>query len=357
MNNITGNSSILKVVLMGAGVAIIIFAMKMSAPILSSFLLAGVIGISVLPATSWLIRKGVATWLALLITVGLIFLGVVALIAVIAISVINLVETLPQYQSNLQGLLDSAATGLGSIGLQQTDLESAIAGIDVSGVMGFIGSFLGGIMSSLSDLLVMLMVLIFFILGAPLLSTKIQAVYTSDNPIFSRFRNLIRDLQQYVSITTWINFLVGLVNTIFLMIIGIDFAVLWGVLSFLTGYIPNIGFWIAAIPPVLLALLQYGIGKALIVLVGFIVINGGVQNVLTPKMMGQGLNLSVFVVTVSLFFWGWVLGPMGAILAIPLTMIVKEVFLDAYDDTRGLADLMSGADAPKEKQSQEVSKN
>jgi len=347
MNNVTGHSSILKVVLIWAGVAIIIIAMKMSATILSSFLLAGVIGISVLPATSWLIRKGAATWLALLITIGLVFLGVVALIAVIAISILNMVETLPQYQSNLQGLLDSATIGLGNLGLQQTDLESAISGIDASRVMGFIGSFLGGILSSLSNLLVMLMVLIFFILGAPLLSTKIQAVYTSDNPIFSRFRSLIHDLQQYVTITTWINFLVGLVNTIFLMIIGVDFAVLWGVLSFLTGYIPNIGFWIAAIPPVLLALLQYGIGKGLIVLVGFIVING-VVGLLQPKMMGQGLNLSVLVVMVSLFFWGWVLGPMGAILAIPLTMIVKEVFLDAYDDTRGLADLMSGADPPKE---------
>jgi len=94
-------------------------------------------------------------------------------------------------------------------------------------------------------------------------------------------------------------------------------------------------------------LLQYGIGKALIVLVGFIVINGGV-GFLQPKMMGQGLNLSVLIVTVSLFFWGWVLGPMGAILAIPLTMIVKEVFLDAYDDTCGLAELMSGADPPTE---------
>ena len=348
MNIVTEESSILKVVLIGAGVSIIIFAMKMSAPILSSFLLAAIIGITVLPATRWLIRKGVATWLALLITIGLIFLGVMALIAVIAISVLNLVETLPQYQSNLQELLDSAVAGLGSIGLQQTDLESAIAEIDTGRVMSFVGSFLGGIMSSLSNLLVMLMVLIFFILGAPLLSTKIQEKYPSDNPIFSRFRSLIHDLQQYVSITTWINFLVGLVNTIFLMIIGIDFAVLWGVLSFLTGYIPNVGFWIATIPPFLLALLQYGIGKALIVLVGFIVINGGVQNFLQPKMMGQGLNLSVLVVTVSLFFWGWVLGPMGAILAIPLTMIVKEVFLDAYDDTRALADLMS-ADTPKKK--------
>ncbi len=353
MQTTTENSSILKVILGGAGIAIIIFAMKESASILSPFLLAGIIGISVLPATRWLIRKGVSTWLALLITIVLMFVGVLGLIAVIGISVKNLIDTLPQYQDNLQGLLDTAETGLGSVGLEQSDIKTAITGIDTGKVIGFFSSFLGGILSSLSGLLVMLTVLIFFILGAPLLSTKIRKNYPSDSPIFSRLSTLMRDLQQYVSITTWINFLVGLVNTIFLIIMGVDFAVLWGVLSFLTGYIPNVGFWIALIPPFLLALLQYGIVKALIVLVGFIVINGGVQNFLQPKMMGEGLNLSVFVVTASLFFWGWVLGPMGAILAIPLTMIVKEVFLDAYDDTRALADLMS-ADSPREKSTPDV---
>ena len=353
MQTTTENSSILKVILVGAGIAIIIFAMKESASILSPFLLAGIIGISVLPATRWLIRKGVSTWLALLITIVLMFVGVLGLIAVIGISVKNLIDTLPQYQDNLQGLLDTAETGLGSVGLEQSDIKTAITGIDTGKVIGFFSSFLGGILSSLSGLLVMLTVLIFFILGAPLLSTKIRKNYPSDSPIFSRLSTLMRDLQQYVSITTWINFLVGLVNTIFLIIMGVDFAVLWGVLSFLTGYIPSVGFWIALIPPFLLALLQYGIVKALIVLVGFIVINGGVQNFLQPKMMGEGLNLSVFVVTASLFFWGWVLGPMGAILAIPLTMIVKEVFLDAYDDTRALADLMS-ADSPREKSTPDV---
>jgi predicted PurR-regulated permease PerM len=354
MNIVTENSSILKVVLIGAGVSIIIFAMKLSAPILSSFLLAGVIGISVLPATSWLIRKGVTTWLALLITIVLIFLGVVGLIAVIGVSVKSLIDTLPQYQENLEELLVSFRAGLGGIGLKQRDLETAITGIETGNVIGSVVSFLGGILSNLSNLLVMLMVLIFFILGAPMLTTKIRKNYPSDSPIISRFRNLFRDLQRYVIITTWINFLVGLVNTIFLIIIGVDFAVLWGVLSFLTGYIPNIGFWIALIPPFLLALLQFGVGKALIVLVGFIVINGGVQNFLQPRMMGAGLNLSVLVVTVSLFFWAWVLGPMGAILAIPLTMIVKEVFLDAYDDTRGLSELMSSADPPSKKSDPEV---
>jgi len=348
MNIAKENSSILKVILIGAGVSIIIFAMKASASILSQFLLAGIIGISVLPATRWLIRKGMSTWLALLITIAVIILGIVGLIALIGISMKNLVDTLPKYQDNLGDLLNTVETGLGSIGLEQGDLESTIVGIDTGKVIGFLSSFLEGILANLSGLLVMLMVLIFFILGAPLMSTKMKQNIPSESPGYARFRSLVRDLQQYVSITTWINFLVGLVNTVFLIIIGVDFAVLWGVLSFLTGYIPNVGFWIALIPPFLLALLQLGIGKALIVLVGFIVINGGVQNFLQPKLMGAGLNLSTFVVTLSLFFWGWVLGPMGALLAVPLTLIVKEVFLDSYDDTRALSDLMS-ADDPKEK--------
>jgi predicted PurR-regulated permease PerM len=128
----------------------------------------------------------------------------------------------------------------------------------------------------------------------------------------------------------------------------VDFAVLWGVLAFLTGYIPNVGFWIAFVPPFLMALLQFGAAKALIVLVGYIVINGVVQSFLQPKMMGTGLNLNTFVVVMSLFFWGWVLGPLGALLAVPLTMIVKDVFLDAYEETRGISELMN-ADAPSKK--------
>jgi predicted PurR-regulated permease PerM len=191
----------------------------------------------------------------------------------------------------------------------------------------------------------MLMVLIFFLLGAPALATRLKTGFPAGNPTLARFRELAGDLREYVRITTWINLLVGLVNTIFLFILGVDYALLWGLLSFLMGYIPNVGFWIALIPPFLLALLEFGVAKALIVLTGYVLINGGVQNFLQPRMMGSGLNLSPLVVILSLFFWGWVLGPMGALLAVPLTMIVKEVFLDAYDDTRGLSELMS-ADSP-----------
>lgn len=336
------NSTILKPILALAGTAIIIFAMRASASILSQFLLAGIIGISVLPFTRWLIRKGVAIWLALACTILLVMLGVFGLIALIGVSLTNLIATLPQYQQNLQDLLATAERALDSIGVSQSQLQTVLDEINPGSVVSLIASFLSSILSGLSGLLVMLMVLIFFILGAPLLNQKITNRLDSDSPILRRSRGLIHDLRHYVSITTWINFLVAVVNTIFLLILGVDFAVLWGVLSFLMGYIPNIGFWIALIPPFLLALLQLGVFQALIVLIGYIIINGGVQNFLQPKLMGTGLNLSTLVVTLSLFFWGWVLGPMGALLAVPLTMIVKEVFLDAYSDTRGLADLMSG---------------
>jgi predicted PurR-regulated permease PerM len=135
-----------------------------------------------------------------------------------------------------------------------------------------------------------------------------------------------------------------LVDTIFLLILGVDFALLWGLLALLLGYISSVGFWFALIPPFILALFEFGITKGLIVLVGYILINGSVQNFQQPKMMRSGLNLSPLVFVISLFFWAWVLGPIGALLAVPMTIIVKKFFLEGFDDTRGLAGLMGSRD-------------
>ena len=344
----TGNRSIVKVIVGGAGLFIILFGMRLSSSILSPILLAAVIGITVAPVAFWLGRKGAPDWLAQLITIALVSLGIVGLIVLIGISIGNLIATLPQYQDSLQGQIEALQGTLARVGLDDSQLHALLGEIDGGKILSATGSFLGGILATLSGLVTMLMVLIFFLLGTPALSTKLKTGFPAGNPTLARFRGLARDLREYVRITTWINFLVGLVNTVFLFILGVDYALLWGLLSFLMGYIPNVGFWIALIPPFLLALLEFGAAKALIVLVGYVLINGGVQNFLQPRMMGAGLNLSPFVVVLSLFFWGWVLGPMGALLAVPLTMIVKEVFLDAYDDTRGLSELMSAESATKE---------
>ena len=126
----------------------------------------------------------------------------------------------------------------------------------------------------------------------------------------------------------------------FLIVLGVDYALLWGSLAWFIGYIPSISFIIALIPPVLMAYAQYGLSTALIVLLGYVLINGGVQNFIQPKMMGQGLKINPLVVFVGLFVWGFLLGGMGAILAMPLTVLVLTL-MENFDATR----VRSGIDA------------
>ena len=146
---------------------------------------------------------------------------------------------------------------------------------------------------------------------------------------------------------TVINFLVAVGDTLILALLGIPFAVLWGILAFFMGFIPSIGWWISLIPPFLIAWAQFGIGTAMIVLVAYVLVNGGVQNIVQPKMMGKGLRISPLVVFVSVIFWATVLGGMGALIAVPLTMIVMKL-LESSESTRWISALMrigSGSDS------------
>jgi AI-2 transport protein TqsA len=340
----TQRSSILKVVLIGAGVAIIIWGMRLGAPILNPVLLAGIIWISVLPLAVWLTEKGLPDWLALLITMLVLVVGIAGLILLTGYSVSLLINTLPQYQDNVQTQLDALAAGLENLGISEDVVTNYLDQIDSSRVVSFIAALLGSVLGFLGNLAFMLMILVFLLVGTRGFTVTLSA-YGDRAAMLPRLQGLVRDLREYISLTTWINFLVGLISTIFLFFAGIDFAILWGVLTFLLGYIPTLGFWLALIPPLALAFIQYGAARALIVLIGITVINTVVQSFVQPRMMGQGLNLAPVVVVLSLFFWGWVLGPTGALLAVPLTMIVKELFLDTFDDTRQLARLMDDPSA------------
>ncbi len=146
-------------------------------------------------------------------------------------------------------------------------------------------------------------------------------------------------MRKYMTVLTGINFLVGLGDTIFLMYMGVDFALLWGLLAWFMGYIPSVGFIIALIPPVLMAYAQYGLQSAIIVAIGYILINGGVQNFVQPKVMGNSLKISPVVVFVGVFIWGYLLGGIGAILAVPMTLLVV-IIMENFEGTRPLAILM-----------------
>jgi predicted PurR-regulated permease PerM len=145
-----------------------------------------------------------------------------------------------------------------------------------------------------------------------------------------------------VTLTTALNFLVGLGNMIFLFVMGIELAILWGLLSAIMGYIPAVGFWIAMIPPLILAFLNGGPLAALAVLIGYTLINGTVENLVKPRMLGQQLKISPAVVVIALFVWGWLLGAVGAILSTPLTLLILST-LEGFDNTRWITVLLRTA--------------
>ena len=198
----------------------------------------------------------------------------------------------------------------------------------------------GGVFSALSSVLtngfLILLAVVFILLEAADLPKKLQMVLKNPERSLSTIEKFSRNAKRYLVIKTLLSAAVGLVIWLWLLILGVDYPVLWGTLSFLLNYVPNIGAILAALPVALLALVQLGVESALLTLLGFAVVHIVVGNLIEPKLTGKGLSLSTLVVFLSLVFWGWVLGPIGMILSVPMTSLVK-IALESYEETRGLA--------------------
>lgn len=319
----------LVVYLVGIAAAfVILFGLRGMAPIINPILLAGVITITALPVPGALARRGAPGWLALLLTI----LTVVALLGLVILtvflSVTRLSAQLPVY---LSGMAQNAVIDFGG------------AAVDTATLTFQFGPVFQAVVSTVFGLLAqfgMALFIFFFMISAAMaLPGATRLGLNPASPTIGRISALTRDVRQYMSILTGINFLVGLGNTVLLIALGVDFPILWGLLAWFMGYVPSIGFTIALIPPLLLAYAEFGLSKALIVLVGYVVINGGVQNFIQPKLMGQGLRVNPLVVFVGLFVWVYLLGAFGAILAVPLTLLVLTV-LENFEGTRTIAVLL-----------------
>jgi predicted PurR-regulated permease PerM len=164
---------------------------------------------------------------------------------------------------------------------------------------------------------------IFILLEASSFPIKLRAVLGNPNQDFSQFTRFVGDIERYIVIKTLISLATGILIGIWLFILGVDFPILWGFLAFLLNFVPNVGSTVAAIPAVLLALIQLGIGSAVLATAGYMAVNFILDNVIETKLMGQKLGLSTLVVFLSLIFWGSILGPVGMVLCIPLTMTLK----------------------------------
>ena len=347
MNNLQGR---LVVYLVGAAsIFVILFGIRASAYIINPILLAVVITITVLPVPSRLTRRGMPGWLALVVSILMVVLLLGLVIATVFFSITKLSAELPVY---LASASQHAGAGLSS----PQDAETAT---QVEQVTTSISPIAQNVLANVMNLLVqfgLALAIFFFMISAAMsLPTPSRLGLDPNAPIITRIVALTEDVRQYMTILTWVNLLVALGNTVFLLVLGVDYAVLWGLLAWFMGYIPSIGFIIALIPPVLMAYAQYGLGSALIVLIGYILINGGVQNFYQPKVMGERLKISPVIVFIGLFVWGYLLGGIGAILAVPLTMLVL-IIMENFEGPRALAILMRYTGEEKEAERQEATR-
>lgn len=349
MNEKSGRLVIYLVAL--ASIFVVLFGIRGTASILNPILLAIVITITVLPIPGRLSKRGMPGWLALLLTILAVVLLLGLVIVTVFFSITKLSTQLPTYMA------DAAVTATEALPPEVTGTETPASTTELTIEFGPVAQ---GVVAVVLDLLVqfaMALFIFFFMISAAIsLPGAVRLGLDPRAPSISRIEALTGDVRHYMTILTGINFLVGLSNTVFLWILGVDFALLWGLLAWFMGYIPSIGFWFALIPPVLLAYAEFGPSTAVVVFLGYVVINGGVQNFVQPKVMGQGLRINPLVVFVGLFVWGYLLGGIGALLAVPLTLLVLTI-MDNFEGTRMIAVLLRYSGGAKKEEHREALKH
>jgi predicted PurR-regulated permease PerM len=244
------------------------------------------------------------------------------------------------YQQQFIARLDKATENMSE------DAAAAVKDLfnvfDPAKAMRLAAGLLDSVGSALTNAALITFMLVFMLLEVTGFQKKLQVALPSSWDVMDYISRVAHSVKRYLAIKTVISLATGLTAGLLVGIMRIDFAILWGLLAFLLNYIPSVGSILAAIPPVILALIQYGPGAALVVALGYMVINAVFGNLIEPRLAGRGVGLSPLVVFLSLVFWGWVLGPVGMLLSVPLTASIK-IILESGESTRWAAVLLGGA--------------
>lgn len=315
-----------KILYVIAAIAIVLGAMKAASGVLVPGLLALFIAIVCTDPMYWMIERGTPRWVAILVVI-IVLLAISSLMpVVIGGSFVQFTEQLPVYQERLDTLLVQSSEWLKEYGYTTENLRTVF---DPSAALGWVQVILTALGGILSMYLLIMLLVIFILVDVP----------RSLNAGPDTAGQIMRTVQHYFAIKTFTSFLTGTVIALWLMLMDVQYPLLWGFVAFLFNFVPNIGSILAAVPAVLLALLFDGFASALIVMVGYIVINIAISNGLEPRIMGQQLGIRFVWIFVSLVVWGWILGPVGMLLAVPLTMTLR-IIVENHPDTRWIAAIL-----------------
>jgi len=333
-------------ILIAAALVVVGVGLRAVAGIAGPVFLAINLVVAAYPLQVWLRRARVPGWAANVVALLAVFAILFAIIGAVAWAVAQLAETIPKYSGQFNDLYDSAISRLAGFGISEDQLREMLSRIDVNNFTGIAKTLVNTLSSGLSLLLLIVTVIIFVAMDAPSTEARLRWIRGERPAIAAGLAAFGRNVRKYWVVSTIFGLIVAVIDVIALMIIGVPLAVTWGVLAFVTNYIPNIGFVLGLIPPALLALLDGGLGTMIAVIIAYAVINFVIQSIIQPKFTGDAVGINATTAFVSLVFWASILGPLGALLAIPATLFVKSVLLDHTPEAQWVSALISSSSAP-----------
>ncbi|MFC7403326.1 AI-2E family transporter [Citricoccus sp. GCM10030269] len=290
------------------------------------------------PLQAWLIRKGLHRFIGATVTVAVVVVVLIVFVALILWSASELVRALPGYGPQFNEIYNGVLAWIGSFGVTSDMLMDQLSDLNMSTVIstgtGLIAALLSNVTAMLGLLVTVVMAVFFLAVDSVAVDRRMALLNSAKFELGTALTAFAYGVRRYWIVTTIFGLIVAGLDVAALAVIGVPMIWVWGVLSFLTNYIPNIGFVIGMVPPALLGLVEGGWGAFIAVVAAYSVLNFVIQSIIQPKFTGDAVGVIPTVSFLSLLFWAWILGPLGAILALPATLLLKAVMIDADPHSR-----------------------
>jgi AI-2 transport protein TqsA len=330
-------------VLVLAGLVIIGVGLKSVSSIVGPVFLVLTLVITVYPLRVWLVKKRVPQVVASIIALICVYLLLIVVLGSVVWSLTRLVTALTDYSTQFTTLYNQALAGLNSLGLSTSTMTNALKSVNLSSFTGLAQTVLNGLTSGLSLLALMVATIFFLVFDAAGIGDRLALIRNGRPQVADALEEFAHSVRLYWVVTTVFGLIVAILDVAAIAIIGVPLALTWGVLAFVTNYIPNVGFLIGLIPPALIALLAGGPAQAIAVIVVYTVINVVVQTLIQPRFTGDAVGITGTVAFLSLIFWAYLLGALGALLAVPATLFVKALLVDNSTSGKWFGALINSA--------------
>ncbi|WP_286928736.1 MULTISPECIES: AI-2E family transporter [Aeromicrobium] len=341
-------SGVLTLVVGLAALTIVLGGVHAVSGLVGPVFLALVLTVTVHPIRRRLERTRLPEWAVSLVMLLSAYLLIVLITLALIVSVAQLAALLPQYTADITSTIDDALSALGKLGVDQEQIDQVVSAMDPSRLVDLVGSLLAGTLGALTDVFFLFTVLLFMAFDTNGARENLRILGSRFGDLVEALAHFARGTRTYMAVAAIFGLIVAVIDGAALYAIGVPGAFVWAVLAFVTNFIPNIGFVIGLVPPAVIALLEDGPGLMLAVIAIYCVVNFVIQSIIQPRIVGESVGLSPTLTFLSLVFWAWLLGPVGALLAVPLSLLMKALLVEADPRLSWALPLISGHPSPRD---------